>query len=154
FLVRELVGDLGELYGEGDAVAAREFGTVLDEEQPDVVHLHSFTRAVSTQLVREARCRGIGVVFTYHTPTVSCPRGTLMRWGRTVCDGALERMACAGCVLHGLGVSKAVSRTLARVPPVLGRALARRGASGGVWTALRMSALVQQRHDAVRVLFA
>jgi hypothetical protein len=27
--------------------------------------------------VREAKQRRIGVIFTYHTPTVSCQRGTL-----------------------------------------------------------------------------
>ena len=34
--------------------------------------------------MRAARALGVGVVFTYHTPTASCVRGTLLRDGRFV----------------------------------------------------------------------
>src|SRR6185295_10137385 len=137
FSVQPSVRDLQELYGHGDARAAGAFGRILDEERPDIVHLHAITRAVSLRLVREAAARGIGVVFTYHTPTVSCQRGTLMRWGGEVCDGRLDRRACSACSLHGLGLPRAASQALAHVSPVVGRALGQIGASGGVWTALR-----------------
>jgi hypothetical protein len=75
------VNNLRELYGEGDQTAAREFAKILDEERPDVGHLHAFTRGVSLRMARKAKRRGVKVVFTYHTPTVSCQRGTLMHWG-------------------------------------------------------------------------
>jgi glycosyltransferase involved in cell wall biosynthesis len=154
FGVQPAVRDLQELYGHGDAQAASAFGRILDEERPDVVHLHAMTRAVSLRLVREAAARGIGVVFTYHTPTVSCQRGTLMRWGREVCDGRLDRKTCSACALHGLGLPRGASQALAHVPPVVGRALGRVGASGGVWTALRTTGLIERHHAAVRTLFA
>src|SRR5262245_39934301 len=80
FPVDERVTDVAELYGEGDLNAAEGFARILDRERPDVVHLHAFTRACSLLLVRKTRHRGIPVVFTYHTPTVSCARGTLMLW--------------------------------------------------------------------------
>lgn len=67
---------LRELYGEGDPEAAMAFAHILDEERPDAVHIHAFTRAVSVLLVRAAKRRGLPVFFTYHTPTVSCRRGT------------------------------------------------------------------------------
>jgi glycosyltransferase involved in cell wall biosynthesis len=152
FGVQPSVRDIQELYGHGDAQAAGTFGRILDEERPNIVHLHAITRAVSLRLVREAAARGIGVVFTYHTPTVSCQRGTLMRWGREVCDGRLDRRACSACTLHGLGLTRAASRLLAHIPPVVNRALGRVGASGGVWTALRMSALTEQHQATVRAL--
>src|SRR5207247_9113683 len=44
------------------------------------------------------------------------------------------------------------SRMVGRIPPAVGHALGRAGASGGGWTALRMTALVEQRHAAVRAL--
>ena len=69
------VVDVADLYGEGDPLAALSFGRILDAERPELVHLHAFTRGVSVRLVREARMRHIPVVFTYHTPTVSCQRG-------------------------------------------------------------------------------
>jgi glycosyltransferase involved in cell wall biosynthesis len=153
FAIGDRPQDLAELYGEGDAGAAAEFGALLDDERPDLVHLHAFTRGVSLRLVREARARGMPVVFTYHTPTVSCQRGTLMRWGEDVCDGRLDRAMCSACALHGLGVGLAASRALGRVPPGLGRALGQIGASGGAWTALRTSELVRRRHATTRALF-
>src|SRR5262249_2468968 len=73
---------LKELYGDGDPQAATAFAQILDEECPDIVHIHAFTRAVSVLLVRAAKQRGLTVLFTYHTPTVSCQRGTLLLRGK------------------------------------------------------------------------
>ncbi len=142
--------DAREVYDEGDADAARAFGAILDAEGPDVVHFHALTRAVSLRALRETVQRGVRSVFTYHTPTVSCQRGSLLRWGREVCDGALVTARCSACVLHAAGVNRATSHVLARAPAALGRALERAGLSGGPWTALRMSALVGLRHTVVR----
>src|SRR5687768_3423529 len=61
-----------EVYGAGNQVAASNFALLLDAEQPDLVHLHALTRAVSVSLVDIAHQKGIPVIFTYHTPTVSC----------------------------------------------------------------------------------
>ncbi len=94
-------GDLGEIYGEGDPVAAESFKKVLDEERPDIVHFHAWSPAVSILLVREVKRRGIRIVQTYHTPTLSCPRGTLMRWGKVVCDGNLAERPCVPCAIQG-----------------------------------------------------
>src|SRR5438309_8832873 len=93
--VTEGIGDIRELYGEGDSRAAASFAAILDDETPDVVHLHAFTRGASLRLVQEAKGRGIPVVFSYHTPTVSCQRGTLLKWGQDPCDGRLDVRACS-----------------------------------------------------------
>src|SRR5690349_17242643 len=42
--------ELDQLYGKGDAEAARQFGLFLDAHHPDVVHLHAFTRVVSARM--------------------------------------------------------------------------------------------------------
>jgi glycosyltransferase involved in cell wall biosynthesis len=146
------VRDLRELYGEGDAQAAAGFARILDEERPDLVHLHAFTRGVSLRMVRQAKRRKIPVVFTYHTPTVSCQRGTLLRWGKEVCDGLLKPDLCTACALHGLGANRLVAHLLAKIPSVVERWMARTYLSGGIWTALRMRGLVEQRHSAFRAL--
>lgn len=143
---------LNDLYGEGDRHAAQSFARILDEECPDLVHLHAFTSAVSLRLVRECRERGVPVVFSYHTPTVSCQRGTLLRWGKQICDGTLNVRRCSRCTLHGLGLDKFSSTVAGSVPKSFGRLIGRFGASGGPWTALRMSDLVRQRHDAIHAL--
>ncbi len=146
------VEELRELYGEGDAQAAAEFARILDEERPDLVHLHAFTRGVSLRTVHEAKQRGIPVVFTYHTPTVSCQRGTLLRWGKEVCDGLLRPDLCTACALHGLGANRLAAHSLARMPSVVNGWMARAHLSGGIWTALRMRGLVELRHSAFRAL--
>ena len=133
-------------YGAPDEEAALSFRAVLVRIRPRIVHLHARTAAVSELLVDVAREEGAKVVFTYHTPTVSCARGTLMRFGRTPCDGKLHVRNCTACVLQSHGVPPLVWHGLAATPQVLGEALERVGLAGGVFTALRMSALVGAGH--------
>ena len=140
---------LDDLYGLGDVYAAHSFAKILDEERPDLVHLHAFTSAVSLRVVRECRKRNVPVVFSYHTPTVSCPRGTLLRWGTQICDGALDVHRCSRCTLHGLGLNRFSSIVAGSVPKSFGRLIGQLSMSGGPWTALRMTDLIRQRHDAV-----
>jgi glycosyltransferase involved in cell wall biosynthesis len=146
------VKEVAELYGEGDALAAAEFAKILDEEVPNLIHLHAFTAATSVRLVRAARSRGIPVVFTYHTPTVSCQRGTLLRWGEVICDGKLNVGRCAACTLNGAGMHRAVAELVGRLSPAVGDWLGDRGLQGGIWTALRMSELITLRHAAFHTL--
>jgi glycosyltransferase involved in cell wall biosynthesis len=144
---------LRELYGGGDPEAAAAFARILDEERPDAVHLHAFTRGVSILLVRAAKQRGLPVFFTYHTPTVSCQRGTLMLRGKGACDGALDVRRCTGCSLQGLGLPPPIADLLSHMPLRFARALELAEKSGGFWTALRMPELIRAGHVAVRALF-
>jgi glycosyltransferase involved in cell wall biosynthesis len=153
FLFQSHPEELGALYGGGDPYAADAFDALLAAEQPDLVHQHALSPACSGELVARARRLGLPVVFTYHTPTVSCQRGTLLRWGAEVCDGHLEYRTCTACTLHGLGLNRTVSRMLASTPEAVGEAIARAGLSGGGWTALRLSTLMRRRHaEIARVL--
>jgi glycosyltransferase involved in cell wall biosynthesis len=140
--------DLNALYGGGDPVAAENFDRILREERPDLLHQHALTPACSVQLVRRARRHGVPVVFTYHTPTTTCQRGTLLEWGTEPCDGRLDVSRCTACTLHGHGLGRGTSWTLAHLPGAGGRMLGRLGLAGGPWTALRMSSLLEVRHAA------
>lgn len=142
------VTDITQLYGQGDVLAATEFAKIVDEEAPDLVHFHAFTAAVSVRLVEVAKNRGIPVIFTYHTPTVSCQRGTLLLWGETFCDGKLEVSRCARCTLDGLGMYRPLADLMGRLPAGVGRWLGDRRLQGGIWTALRTSELIAMRHTA------
>lgn len=116
FVCRESGGDLGEIYGKGDPVAAENFKKVLNAEKPDIVHFHAWSPAVSILLVREVKRRGIRLVQTYHTPTLSCPRGTLMRWGKTVCDGDLAKRPCVACAVQGKAQSLWANKSRTEMP--------------------------------------
>jgi glycosyltransferase involved in cell wall biosynthesis len=146
------VRDLRDLYGDGNPAAAEAFGRILDEYCPDVVHLHALTRATSVRLVEQVKARRIPVVFNYHTPTVSCPRGSLLRWGAEICDGKLDLDLCTPCAMHGNGLPRPVAKLLSAVPKGACRQLGNAGLSGGVWTALRLPDLVDVRIQVFRRL--
>ena len=131
---------LDELWGGGDAVAAASFGRILDDERPDLVHLHAYTTAISRLLLRQTRERGIPQVFTYHTPTSSCPRGTLRRWGKVTCDGQLLDHRCGACVLAANGMPRSMAIVAEPVTRAASKLLL--GRSGGVVTGIRLPQLV------------
>jgi glycosyltransferase involved in cell wall biosynthesis len=139
--------NLEDLYGGGDARAADAFERILDEERPDVLHQHALTSACSVQLITLAKKRGIPVVFTYHTATVSCQRGTLLEWGRKPCDGQASVARCTPCTLHGLGLDTTTSGLVGRTPEFAGELIGLAGLGGGAWTALRMRSLMRRRTD-------
>ena len=141
-----------DLYGEGDIQAAESIASVLTETGADVLHLHAFTRAASLRAARAARRLGVGVVFTYHTPTASCVRGTLLRDGHAPCDGTLDARRCTACLLESRGLPLAVREPLSHIPSTLSAALASTGASGAWATAVRARELTSARHDAFRSL--
>ena len=154
YALSEQVDDLRDLYGEGDATASANFERVLDEERPTVVHLHAQTRGVSLRMVRAARRRRIPVVYTYHTPTATCQRGTLLRWGNEVCDGTMKERLCAACALEGRGVNRLAAHVLAAVPAAVGGLCGRAGLRGGVGTAIRARELTGLRHGCAREFLA
>jgi glycosyltransferase involved in cell wall biosynthesis len=143
---------LGELYGRGDPESAAAFAQIIDEERPDAVHVHALTRAVSLRLVRVAKQRGLPVFFTYHTPTVSCQRGTLMLWGKEMCDGVLKVRRCTSCYLQGRGLPHWATGPLSYMPFRFARGLEKANLSGGIWTALRMAELVRTQQEAFHAL--
>jgi len=152
FAFQHAPAELAVLYGRPDPVAVAAFDRLLEEERPDVIHQHAVSPACSVELMARAKARGRPVVFTYHTPGASCQRGTLMRWGRDVCDGRLQTAPCAACALS-VRLGQPLARALSYVPPSVGRALERRGLSGGPWTALRTSSLVRERTREAERLF-
>lgn len=141
-------GGRAAAYGAPDAVAAQAFSELLQRVRPAIVHLHARTAAVSNSLVEAAHAAGSKVVFTYHTPTASCARGTMMWMGRTPCDGRLDRVRCTTCVLAGRGVPLPLGAVLAFVPQTVGAVAAR--LPGRVMTPLATPALIEAQHSNFR----
>jgi glycosyltransferase involved in cell wall biosynthesis len=116
-----------ELYGRLSQKEPPSFAGFLDEWRPDVIHFHAFTLGAGLGHARLAQERDLPYVITYHTPTISCPRGTLIRDGRSVCDGVLDPARCAACVLQNQGWPRPLARLLARSP------LSHSGLPDGPW---------------------
>lgn len=136
---------LREMYGEGEAGAAENFSEILDSFRPQLVHLHAMTGAVSVRLAEAAAARSIPVILNYHTPTVTCLRGTLMKWGSEICNGLLDQRLCAACMLHAHGLPRPLASLVASLPAPVSQLIGRAGLAGAPGTALRMPELVQLR---------
>lgn len=133
------------IYGEGDPVAAVNFEVVLDQTKPDLVHFHAMTPAISIRLLRMVKQKNLPVVYTYHTPTATCQRGTLLKWGNQVCDGLMIPEECSPCSLNGKGVSMPIALGLQYLSKAIGPALEKTEYQGGAWTALRTPQLVKNK---------
>ena len=130
--------------GVPDPNAASAFQQILAKTSPSIVHLHARSAAVSELLLDAARASGACTVVTYHTPTLSCLRGTMLLNGSTQCDGVLDARRCAACVLRRHGVIDPLPAALARLPARLGVSLQALGLEYGPWRALRMRQIVSQ----------
>jgi glycosyltransferase involved in cell wall biosynthesis len=141
---------LARAYGLPDETAAAGFASIVAGLRPRIVHLHARTSAVSERLIDVAHAAGAAVVLTYHTPTVSCARGTMMLLGRQPCDGTIGRRRCVACALAGRNVAMPMARLAAAVPAALTQALARWPVEARPLSHLRIPGLLaggRQRFD-------
>jgi GT2 family glycosyltransferase/glycosyltransferase involved in cell wall biosynthesis len=104
------------------AIAAR----VVDEWQPDVVHMHHLT-CLSTDIVEVLAARGIPMVYTLHDYWLLCHRGQRLDTSYDVCDGPdpIECTRCVGAVADAPvpGAVVPVLRAVeARLPKAVGAA--------------------------------
>jgi glycosyltransferase involved in cell wall biosynthesis len=118
----------------------------LAETDPDLVHMHSLTRGCSVHHAEVVTQRDIPLFITVHVPEVSCPRGTMMRWGTTPCDGEIRSVRCGACVLQ----QKGIPRPLAWAASTASTTGVGRGVPGSLGTVLRRAPLVQRRKDALQ----
>jgi len=116
--------DIEHAYGQPDEVAAASFAKLIARLRPCFVHLHARTAAVSERLAELAHEAGARVVFTYHTPTVSCARGTMLLNGRAPCDGMIRRRRCVACALGARGAPPAAANLAALLPASVAQSLA------------------------------
>jgi len=78
------------------------FSQVLDEVQPDVVHIHHLL-FLSLGIVKEAKRRGLPVIFTLHDYWLFCHRGQLINDKLYTCNG-YENSRCGDCLRMQLSI--------------------------------------------------
>jgi glycosyltransferase involved in cell wall biosynthesis len=105
---------LEPLMGPGATRALRQ---ILDEQAPDVVHLHNVFPLISPRVIDAAHERGIGVVATAHNYRLVCARGTYFRDGHDCHD-------CAGLPIGVPAVVHACYRDSREQSLVMATALA------------------------------
>lgn len=73
---------------------------IIEKEQPDIVHVHTFFPLLSPSILYVAKRRGVPVVATLHDTRFVCPCSTSLR-GTQLCnecgDGHYFRMCKYGC---------------------------------------------------------
>jgi glycosyltransferase involved in cell wall biosynthesis len=124
------------------ARGAEQFHAWLRHHRPDVVHFHTFVTGVGPHEIRVAREIGARVVVTTHSGSLGflCQRGTLLRWGRQLCDGHVTAAKCAACALQHRGVPRPIADTLAHIPVPVSRVAG--VIPGKVGTVVGMPALI------------
>jgi glycosyltransferase involved in cell wall biosynthesis len=83
--------------------AARRIAALLDETQPDVVHLHNIYHHISPAILPEIARRGIPIVHTLHDYKLICPNYLLRTQGQTceLCRNGQYYHAVRRRCLHG-----------------------------------------------------
>lgn len=85
--------------GLWNRAAAKAMGEILDRCDPvsTVVHLHGYTKSLSTSPVRVAARRGFRVVCTLHDFFAACPNGAFFDYtSNSVCRRGALSVACIG----------------------------------------------------------
>jgi glycosyltransferase involved in cell wall biosynthesis len=88
--VRKALWHLVDSY---NPLMARAFGTILDDERPDVVNTHNLA-GFSTAVMTAAKDRGLPLVHTLHDHYLLCARSSMFKRGRTC------MRPCVGCRLY------------------------------------------------------
>ncbi len=103
-----------------EAQAPNGWQEILEAFAPTIVDLHSLTSSLGLTHLRAARALGARTVVTIHLPGLVCARGSLLRFGRELCDGDLSRQPCTACRLETRGLPESVGTFLADLPSGLG----------------------------------
>jgi len=88
----------------------------LDKIKPDIAHVHSFTQSCGWQHIEYIKKLNIPLVFTMHASDLFCIRGTMLRWGKLVCDGKMRPHLCAACYLQRQGIPKLFAWLVSSAP--------------------------------------
>lgn len=100
-------------------------GALLDEDRPDIVHVHHLT-CLSTGIAGQCAARGIPVVLTLHDYWLLCHRGQLLDLDLSRCPGPRPDRcaACAGLSASGSRAVHLAARGLRAVERRAPKALA------------------------------
>jgi glycosyltransferase involved in cell wall biosynthesis len=124
----------------------------LAQQRPDLLHVHALAPGIAVYEIEAARAMGIPVVLTSHLGDLGygCLRGTLMHWGRELCDGKASTLKCTACSLHALGMPRALTYPAAALSAAIGRPTAT--LPGSVGTVLGTADLIRRRQALQRRL--
>ena len=89
-----------ELNGLQNTGGLNYFSDVLSILSPDIIHFHSFNRAMNSDHIRLAHDMGIKTIFTSHLVGLFCARGDLFYKNKKLCDGKVRLQRCMSCYIQ------------------------------------------------------
>ncbi len=96
-----LLGKLSDAFGMmWSSKHYRAIRRIIEEEQPDIMHVHTFFPLLSPSVLYAAKRAGVSVVATLHDTRFICPVATSLRNGELCnecADGRYFRMVCHKC---------------------------------------------------------
>lgn len=73
------------------------FEDYIKYSKPDIIHFHTITTNFNHHHIQLSFKLGIKTFFTSHIPGHQCLRGDFMQYGKTPCDGKIEKNKCSKC---------------------------------------------------------
>lgn len=105
--------DPRELNGLIPPKGIENFMNCVKEINPDVIHFHSFGRAINSFHLRAVKAAKITTVFTPHLGNLFCIKGNLRLYEKQNCDGFVDQQRCMKCLLISRGNSSNFSQASA-----------------------------------------
>lgn len=87
-----------EYVGAVPPTGIKEFVDILCRLQVDIVHFHSFNRAINSWHLKYAKEAGFRTVFTAHLGGFFCQRGDFLYQGKETCNGQVQEAKCLSCL--------------------------------------------------------
>jgi glycosyltransferase involved in cell wall biosynthesis len=135
-----------EAQGRARVRGSEWFHDWIRRARADVVHFHTLVPGLGISEIDAAKASGARVIATTHASSLGhiCARGTMMRWGRSLCDGLAEVRKCAACDLQKRGLPEWAANTIACLP--VGASAAAAALPGKLGTTLGMPSAMAFNH--------
>ena len=146
-----------ELYFNYSESSQVSFTDYLKKIQPDIVHFHHLSPTDVTMQMQAAKKMRLPIIFTYHTPMMTCAHTDMLYLGKKVCDGKLEYKKCLACAQTKYNIPFLLAWLWAGIPESmaksLGAAISKSNFKGRLATWLQMPWLTRERMNRWRMLF-
>ncbi len=104
-----------EMNGLKKPSGLNDFLEIVRKIQPDIVHFHSFNRAIDSRHLTAVKDMGIKTVFTAHLGSIFCVRGDLRLMGKKPCSGEIHLSRCSSCWLTSKGLPSPLGFVLSKL---------------------------------------
>lgn len=110
---------LHELNGLIPPEGFQEFEDKIHKIKPDIVHFHSFGRAINGFHLEWVKRQNIKTVFTPHLGGFFCVKGNFLLFEKELCNGKVIQSRCMHCLLNQKGIPHVFSNLAGKTVPML-----------------------------------